>query len=158
MPRATVDPPVSDPPVPSGWPAALADLLLPVSCAGCAGPGVAWCPRCRAGFGRAGWLAVPGLAPVLALAPYSGSARETVLAYKERGRRDLAAGLAGVVGAALVAHGVPAAAVVPAPSRRSAARARGGDHVLRLARALVASAGDAPGSQAPALARALALR
>lgn len=152
-----VAPPAAPPPTRGGWLAALTDLLLPVACAGCEAVGVAWCARCRAAFGRAGRLALPGLAPVLALAPYAGPARETVLAYKERGRRDLAAPLAEVVRAALVAYEVPAAAVVPAPSRPAAARARGGDHVLRLASALVGGAANAPGGRRPVLVRALAL-
>ncbi|MBB5955176.1 putative amidophosphoribosyltransferase [Saccharothrix tamanrassetensis] len=79
--------------------------------------------------------------PVFALADYAGAARELVLAFKERGRRDLA-----LVFGALVAAAVPVLPVrypggpgnwwlVPAPSRRAAVRQRGGSHLLRLARA-----------------------
>ncbi|HVV10898.1 ComF family protein [Amycolatopsis sp.] len=79
--------------------------------------------------------------PVHTLARYQGTARKLVLAYKERGRRDLAAGLGGALGA--VVPDLPAARpdangvwwLVPAPSRRAASRARGGPHLLRLARA-----------------------
>ncbi|MBP2474566.1 putative amidophosphoribosyltransferase [Crossiella equi] len=76
-----------------------------------------------------------------ALAEYSGVARQVVLAYKERRRHDLAAGL-GLVLALAVAElpgvrrlgaGAPLW-LVPAPSRRSAARQRGGPHVARLTR------------------------
>lgn len=75
---------------------ALADLLLPATCAGCGdkagAPGI--CPSC------AGLLAVPavatrpspapeGLPPCLTAGDYAGPLREVVLAYKERGRRSL---------------------------------------------------------------------
>ena len=93
---------------------------------------------------------------MIALAPYGGSAREALLAYKERGRRELARPLAEHVAGGLRAHDVPPAALVPAPSRPAAARARGGDHVLRLARAVVRGAARSePG--VPCVARALAL-
>jgi len=142
---------------------ALADLLLPAPCAGCGADGQRWCPACRARWRRPALLDVPGLPPVLALAPYAGSAREVVLAYKERGRRELARPLAHEVAGALRAAAVPPAALVPAPSRPAAARARGGDHVLRLARAVVArTAGRAgpagpSGTVVPCVSRALAL-
>ncbi|MGI5504765.1 ComF family protein [Lentzea sp. CA-135723] len=68
------------------------------------------------------------------LAPYAGAARELVLAFKERGTHALAAWFGALVAAALVALGPPPWTLVPAPSRRSAARDRGGDHVLRIAR------------------------
>ncbi|PVZ14889.1 ComF family protein [Actinomycetospora cinnamomea] len=133
---------------------ALADLLLPAPCAGCGADGDRWCPACRARWRRPALVEMPGLPPVLALAPYAGSAREVVLAYKERGRRELARPLAAEVAGALRAAAVPPAALVPAPSRPAAARARGGDHVLRLARAVVARSGGAP---VPCVSRALAL-
>jgi len=57
-----------------------------------------------------------------------------------------------------VLHAVPSdrpgtAWLVPAPSRPAAARARGGDHVARLARALAATRSDIRVAQALALAR-----
>lgn len=149
------------PPTPTtswaSWLAALTELLLPVACPGCEAPGTAWCARCRAAFGRPRVLTLPGLAPVLALAPYTGAARDAVLAYKERGRRDLASPLAGALRAALAGAGLPAVALVPAPSRPGAARARGGDHVLRLARELLRETAPAPPAGGPVVARALAL-
>jgi predicted amidophosphoribosyltransferase len=80
--------------------------------------------------------------------------RTAVLAYKERGRRDLAGPLSALlVGPLGHAVGLPAAYretwLVPAPSRPAAARARGGDHVLRLCRHL--SRGDPRLRVAPAL-------
>jgi predicted amidophosphoribosyltransferase len=78
---------------------------------------------------------------VVVSAAYEGQVRSALLAYKERSRRDLAGPL-GVALAAAVCHHVqapgPPVVLVPVPSRRSAARARGGDHMLRLARASVA--------------------
>jgi predicted amidophosphoribosyltransferase len=72
-----------------------------------------------------------GLA-VIAAGEYAGALREAVLAYKERGRRDLAGPLAATL--AQVIDAAPPALVVPIPSVRSSVRARGGDHMLRLAR------------------------
>jgi predicted amidophosphoribosyltransferase len=81
--------------------------------------------------------------PVLSLGRYAGARREAIVAVKEHGRADLIAPLAvalqaglerlltwGVVGTPLT--------VVPAPTRRSAARRRGGDPVTRMARAATA--------------------
>ncbi|MDT4894255.1 MAG: hypothetical protein QOE97_3290 [Pseudonocardiales bacterium] len=110
---------------------ALTDLMLPRRCVGCARPGAALCLVCRP---RGPARAVPADTgvPVLAAGEYDGALRTGLLAYKERGRRDLAGPLAGLLGAA--AAGLPDALLVPVPSTPAAARARGGDHVLRLAR------------------------
>ena len=82
-----------------------------------------------------------------AAATYDGPIRAALLAYKERGRRDLAGPLAAMVARptrVAVASG-PAPpdriVLVPVPSARSAAAARGGDHVLRLARRVAAATG-----------------
>jgi predicted amidophosphoribosyltransferase len=146
--------------------AELLDLLLPVHCAGCgAAGGGCWCERCRAGTGPArvvgGQGGVPG---TLAAGHYSGPPRAALLAYKERGRRELAAPLAGMLAAALLDAG-PVAGLgpldsrwwfVPAPSRARAVRARGGDHMLALARRLadtlagpLAQVGGSAGVSAP---------
>ncbi|HEX8867662.1 MAG TPA: phosphoribosyltransferase, partial [Lentzea sp.] len=71
-----------------------------------------------------------------ALAAYRGPARELVLAFKERGARALVAWFGALVAAALVSVGPRPWTLVPAPSRRSAARERGGDHMVRIARAV----------------------
>lgn len=115
---------------------ALADLVLPGDCASCGAPDPPWCPECAAGLGVPRAVHLPGLPPVLAAGRYTGVLRSALLRYKERGRRDLAAPL----GALLSAGTVPGEPVwlVPAPSRPRAARARGGDHVLRLCRAVAA--------------------
>jgi len=117
----------------------LVDLVLPRRCAGCGNPGPALCPGCRPG-GDPVPLAGAGV-PVVAAGAYEDALRRAVLAYKERGRRDLARPLgelladavAAVVGAA---RPPPAAglALIPVPSSRSARAARGGDHLEPLAR------------------------
>jgi predicted amidophosphoribosyltransferase len=117
--------------------AALVDLVLPSECAGCGDPGHPWCPACTPRLGPPSRKRLPDGLEVIAVGRYSGSLRAALLRYKERGRRDLAGPLAELLGGALDSR--PPRAVrwlVPAPSRRAAARARGGDHVLRLCRAL----------------------
>lgn len=130
----------------------LINLLFPARCPGCGTWGVRLCDRCLACFGLP--KRVPGTGPpVFALADYAGSARELVLAFKERGRRELAAAFGALVAAAVPRlPGVgPDPWLVPAPSRASAARARGGSHVLGMARA-------SGFSTAPALAFARGVR
>jgi predicted amidophosphoribosyltransferase len=80
----------------------------------------------------------PGV-PVFSLGRYAGARRAAIVAMKEHGRTDLVAPLAVAVNAGLtrlLAWGIVAAPliVVPAPTRRSAARRRGGDPVTALAR------------------------
>ena len=126
------------------------DLVLPLECGGCGAPSTRWCAAC------ARQLAVkadephlitprvdPGV-PVLSLGRYAGARREAIVAVKEHGRADLIAPLAVALQAGLervLTWGVVPTplTVVPAPTRRSAARRRGGDPVTRMARA--ASAG-----------------
>jgi predicted amidophosphoribosyltransferase len=73
-------------------------------------------------------------------ARYDGPVRAALLAYKERGRRDLAEPLGRLLARSVAAAWAaersppPRVVLVPAPSARSVAAARGGDHVLRLAR------------------------
>jgi predicted amidophosphoribosyltransferase len=122
------------------------DLILPLECGGCGAPSTRWCDAC------ASVLAVkadephlitprvdPGV-PVLSLGRYAGTRREAIVAVKEHGRADLIAPLAVALHAGLerlLAWGVVGTplTVVPAPTRRSAARRRGGDPVTRIARA-----------------------
>ncbi|RAY14288.1 ComF family protein [Actinomadura craniellae] len=144
-----------------GWLAELIDLVLPRHCAGC-GAGEPLCSGCAAALaGPARPVpALAGLPPPWAAADYTGPVRHTVIAYKERGRTDLAAPLGAALARAIVAAwaaaapaaafpgpglfvgaapgaGRPAFAVVAVPSARAAARRRGYRPVGRLAAAAV---------------------
>lgn len=113
---------------------ALTDLVLPRSCIGCGRAGRAWCDGCR----PAGLVRVDGGAlPVLAAGEYAGAVRAALIAYKERNRRDLARPLGELLARAIGSgpeSGPGSLVLVPVPSTPEAARARGGDHVARLAR------------------------
>jgi predicted amidophosphoribosyltransferase len=137
----------------------LADLVLPRDCAGCGRPGATLCERCRPSAPAArvpvtGWDAAGQV--VFAAGRYDGGVRAALIAYKERGRAELARPLgtllAAAVSAAVVSTAVASAAavsaadaelppggpppcLVPVPSSARASRRRGGDHALRLARA-----------------------
>jgi predicted amidophosphoribosyltransferase len=81
--------------------------------------------------------------PVLSLGRYAGARRDAIVAVKEHGRTDLITPLATALKSGidrLLAWGVIEAplTVVPAPTRRSSARRRGGDPVTRIARAATA--------------------
>ena len=141
-----------------GLATALVDLVLPAECAGCTAPPEvgAWCALCVHRLGAPAWVVLPGGPVVLTAGRYTGPLRTALLRYKERGRRDLAAPLARHLLPALeeVAPGPPGATwLVPAPSRPAAARARGGDHVARLARTAAAARPHFRVTQALALAR-----
>ncbi|HEV7754720.1 MAG TPA: phosphoribosyltransferase family protein, partial [Mycobacteriales bacterium] len=120
---------------------ALADLALPATCAGCGAARTGLCRSCAAALTARVRVAdpsprPPGLPPCWASAQYAGAVRAVLLAYKEHDRRDVLPALGGALGRA-VAAGVPRGPVVlvPVPSSPAAVRARGGDHVDRLARA-----------------------
>jgi predicted amidophosphoribosyltransferase len=121
--------------------AALADLVLPVDCAGCGVRGSVLCAHCAAALAVPPRPAVPvpcpaGFPPCCAAADYAEPVRSLVLAYKERGARALAPALGGALARAVAAVATPGPVLlVPIPSRPEAARARGGDHLARLAAA-----------------------
>jgi predicted amidophosphoribosyltransferase len=138
--------------------AALVDLVLPTECAGCTAPPSvgAWCATCAGRLGAPAWIALSGGPVVLTTGRYTGPLRTALLRYKERGRRDLATPLARLLLPALeeVLPDPPGTTwLVPAPSRKAAARARGGDHVARLARTLATARPDIRVTRALALAR-----
>jgi len=125
--------------------AALVDLVLPTTCAGCDAPGTAWCERCAVRVAAAGPVPVvprrplPDLPPVTAAGLYTGALREAVNAYKEHGRHALAALLGERLAVAVraadgVLAGGPGVVLVPVPATAAAARRRYGDHMVRLAR------------------------
>ncbi|MGY4710176.1 ComF family protein [Mycolicibacterium sp. CBM1] len=120
------------------------DLILPLECGGCGAPSTKWCDTCAA------TLKVhtdephlvtartdPGV-PVFSLGRYAGPRRQAIVALKEHGRRDLVAPLARALALGihqLLSWGIvdTPITVVPAPTRASAARRRGGDPVTRIA-------------------------
>jgi predicted amidophosphoribosyltransferase len=110
----------------------LIELALPHKCAGCGVGGDRLCPRCAGSERPIVLRDVQGLR-VAAAAPYRDGLRTALLAYKERNRRDLTDSLAHLLARAIGAFGPASPVLVPIPSTRSAARLRGGDHVLRLA-------------------------
>lgn len=110
------------------------DLVLPNLCSGCDRPGSRWCPDCAATL-RVAPVTRPGLRGAHALSPYDGPARRAVLAYKERGRRELATVLGQALADALPQVRAGPYRLVPAPSRPAAARARYGQHMVAVAQA-----------------------
>ncbi|GGK86121.1 ComF family protein [Mangrovihabitans endophyticus] len=125
----------------------LTDLVLPTDCAGCGAERVPLrigvCPACVVALeGLTPFHTAPsprpaGLPPLVAMGPYAGPLRGALLAYKERGHHRLAPPM-GALLAVAVAELTAAASdqpvtLVPVPSTPSAARARHGDHMMRLA-------------------------
>ncbi|MGB9378624.1 MAG: ComF family protein [Mycobacteriales bacterium] len=120
----------------------LLDLVLPVRCAGCDEPGGALCPGCVAPLLGAGVPVAPRPAPLgfpacTSVAHYDGSVRAALIAYKERGRRELGrplgAALAASVGAGLTPGDAGPVLLVPVPSQPHAVRRRGADTTRTLA-------------------------
>lgn len=129
---------------------AMLDLVLPLQCGGCGAPSTRWCDACAAALTvrpDEPHVVSPRLdphVPVFALGRYAGPRRHAIVELKEHGRRDLIGPLSralalgvhrlstwGIVGEPLT--------VVPAPTRRLAARRRGGDPVARIAAAATAA-------------------
>ena len=127
---------------------ALADLVLPRTCAGCGLPGVVLCRRCRS------LLADPrpatprrfpdGFPPAAAAGAYAGPVRPALIAFKERGRAELARPLGTALARAVDAVVTAAqerpgpVLLVPVPITAAAVRTRGRDHVRELTRPAVA--------------------
>ena len=107
-------------------------------------PGRARGSRCATVPGLDG---TAGRVGVAARPPTTARLRRALIAYKERGRRELAGPLGELLGreragpagrARAVGRGV---VLVPVPSARAAAAARGGDHLARLARRAAVASG-----------------
>ncbi|QLY32920.1 ComF family protein [Nocardia huaxiensis] len=117
----------------------LLDLILPRTCGGCGASGTGWCADCAGSLSgppiRIRPRADPGV-PCWALAAYRGVPRRAVLAAKEQHRRDLATPLGTALARGLnrLRDTSRPLILVPAPSRGSASRRRGGDPVVRAAR------------------------
>ena len=126
----------------TGVAAALADLVLPRTCAGCGVPGAVLCRPCAVRLTRPR-LATPrrvpwDFPPTVAAGAYHGPVRPAVVAFKDRGRAELARplGTALALAVAVLLRAVPEHAgpvlLVPVPSSGAALQARGRDHVREL--------------------------
>ncbi|MBA0045549.1 ComF family protein [Mycobacteroides sp. LB1] len=133
------------------------DLVLPLACGGCGAPSTRWCEACADAFSAEPVVVTtrvdPGV-PVLSLGRYAGPRRQAIVTMKDRGRHDLTlplgAALARGVGQLLRWHLVePPVTLVPAPTRWTSARGRGGDPVT----AVAAVAAQIPGVHAVPLLR-----
>jgi predicted amidophosphoribosyltransferase len=143
----------------------LADLVLPRVCAGCGHPGAVLCGACCTLLARPHVAAPrrhpPGFPPTVAAGVYAGPVRPAVVAFKERGRAELAVPLGtalALAAAAVLAGGPPGGGpvlLVPVPSSAAAVRRRGRDHVRELAGQAARTLSDAgvPAVVAPVLRR-----
>lgn len=139
----------------------LLDAAVPRACPGCGEPGDV-CPSCRRVFASPPVPLAPRVhvpAPVWSCGSYSGPRRAVVLAAKERCDAAARRVMGSVTGAALLrlmAEGAlphPSQSpltLVPAPTRASAARRRGGDPV---AAACAVAAARVPGARVARLLR-----
>jgi predicted amidophosphoribosyltransferase len=112
------------------------DLVLPLECGGCGAPSTRWCHACATELKlkpddpRVIVPRVDPQVPVFSLGHYAGVRRQAIVAVKERGRADLITPLSHALGAV-----DRPLTLVPAPTRRFAARRRGGDPVTKIATA-----------------------
>lgn len=143
---ATLD--VVDPLTDAVW-----DLFLGGACAGCGAPGRPWCRACRAGLRAAAGpprraVVVPqpaGLPTTWTSGWYDGVVRNALLAYKERGRRELARPLGALLAGPLCRAATHAEAVtVGIPASAAGRHERGYDHVRLLVRGAVAHGAPPP--------------
>ena len=118
--------------------------MLPLECGGCGAPSTRWCDACVRDLRvrpDEPHLITPRVQPgvaVFSLGRYAGARRNAIVAVKEHGRADLIRPLGAALDGGLrrlQAWGVldTPTTVVPAPTRRLAARRRGGDPVTRMA-------------------------
>ncbi len=113
----------------------LLDAFYPPTCVGCRSRGLALCEACRPRRSERARFARSGL-DVVAVAAYSGSFRRAILAFK-RGRRDAIGPLADLLSESLAAADVSwDTVIVPVPTSRGRALARGFDQGVALAREL----------------------
>ncbi len=145
------------------------DLILPLECGGCGAPATRWCDTCAKELSLAAEQPVvvnPRIdpqVPVFALGRYAGARRQAILAMKERGRGDLVAPLARVLAVGvhrLLVWGMvdTPLTIVPAPTRRWAARRRGGDPVTKVAELARVSLAAVAGHPEISVVRALRMR
>ncbi|MDL9945004.1 ComF family protein [Gordonia sp. ABSL11-1] len=120
------------------------DLVVPTICGGCDTPGSPWCPDCAATLADTPIRLEPRIElPVdaWALGRYRGPYRRSLVSVKEHDRRDLIAPLGRALARGVITLGhwgeIPdghTLTLIPAPTRRSSARRRGGDPVASMSR------------------------
>jgi predicted amidophosphoribosyltransferase len=108
--------------------------LFPPACIGCEVAGSALCAACAPGPHAALAFEVDGV-PAFALGPYDGALRRAIIALKHGARDPLDAF------AALLEHAPAEGTLVPLPTTRGRAAARGFDQSVVLARRLAARRG-----------------
>jgi predicted amidophosphoribosyltransferase len=111
-------------------------VLVPEAVTGAGG----WSGASPSGASPSGGSPSAGVPPVWALSRYRDPVRSAIVAGKERDRRDLPTHLGAALGRGIarllgMQVLVEPCWLVPAPSRRAAARSRGGDPVTSMARA-----------------------
>ena len=115
-------------------------LVLPVDCAGCGARDRSLCVPCTAALAPdPSHRRLADGTPVVSALDYGGAVRQTVLAFKEQGRTDVARRLAVPLAAAIAAASSARAAgagaeILPVPTSRAAYRRRGYDPVALLVR------------------------
>lgn len=130
-----------------GWATAMAELVIPQSCAGCGAAGDVLCAACRRALREPPHLVTRrrdiGM-PVFALGEYTALRRRLIIAMKEYSNQAVRGHVGAVVAAGLrhlqargdIPHSV---ALVPAPTRPRSARLRGGDPVLHMCQSAAAT-------------------
>jgi predicted amidophosphoribosyltransferase len=122
----------------------LADLILPRTCVHCGSPAAALCTRCVGALEPIQVALSGGPDFAHAAGSYEAALRAAIVSYKERGRRDLTRPLANLLAAA-TRHALDAdpqpVVLIAIRSSPAAARARGGQHIERLARVVARKLG-----------------
>lgn len=109
--------------------------MLQTRCAGCDRSGAVLCRPCR--FALAAPAAMPTGGDVIAAVPFAGRARDVLLGFKYRNRRQLSHHLAGLLVNRLLAEGVTPSridVVTWVPTSRQRRRRRGFDQAELVAR------------------------
>lgn len=118
------------------------DLVHPRDCTGCGRAHTCWCADCAMALRRGAFRHRPSPAPLglpecFAASSYDGPVRSAIVAWKERGERDMAEpfaeALASAVAAAVGAGREPIV-LVPVPTSQRSRRQRGDDILLGLAK------------------------
>ncbi len=117
-------------------------MIFESHCAGCRRVGPVLCRTCR--FALAAPVGLPIESDVVAAVPFTGRARDVLLGFKYRNRRQLAHHFAGLLVNRLIAEGFRATdfdVVTWAPTSRQHAHRRGFDQAEVVARRLAAQLG-----------------